>query len=225
MMMMKFLLLNYLFFSTLQCVLLPNLRNTETFIVIEIEEKRTLQVCFKTVCSQKYENIIPHQDIPNDLLKFIVYQEDQRFFKHWGFNFREILVSLKDTIVWGARLRGASTITQQLARNLFLTQERTFKRKWHELQIAILLERQFSKQKILEMYINTTYWGHAQTSVSSAATFYFGKPLSDLSVVDYAFLVSLLPRAGDCLHWKNCSDRRIKIRMTRLLTHFYKKEI
>ena len=190
-----------------------------------LEHEQQMQMCYQKKCSAVYQPTLQYHEIPQIVRDYLVYQEDQRFFQHAGISFREIFVSLRDAIFYGQRLRGASTITQQLARSLFLVQDRTLTRKLSEWQLAFALESQFAKEKILEMYVNTSYWGHSQIGLRSAANFYFGIPVSQLSSRQVSFLVSLLPRPESCLHWQHCADTRIHMRMERILKKFLKKGI
>jgi penicillin-binding protein 1A len=130
-------------------------------------------------------------DLPPELGQAVVAIEDRRFYQHGGIDLRGILrAGLRN--VSGGRREGASTITQQLVRMMYLTPERTLKRKVQEAMLAIWLERQLSKEEILVRYLNTAYFGAGVYGVDAAAKRYFGKPAKDLSLSEAAMLAGLV---------------------------------
>lgn len=138
--------------------------------------------------------LTPYEAIPPDLINAIVAVEDARFFEHPGLDILGILRAAWTNIRRGGKVEGASTITQQLARSLFLSPERTYRRKIRELILAFKMEFILSKQQILERYLNEIYFGHGAYGVGSAALTYFGKDLSDITLPEAAFLAGL-PKA------------------------------
>lgn len=144
----------------------------------------------KTYSSFQFKKIDPKQ-IPQQLKDAIVATEDKKFYRHKGFDlialFRSVLINVKA----GRVKQGASTITQQLARILFLSNERTFDRKIKELIIAHRLEKTIPKEEILGMYLNNVYLGEGAYGVSAAAEIYFGKKLKDLTLAEIALLAGL----------------------------------
>ncbi len=132
--------------------------------------------------------------IPDDLKKAIVSIEDKNFYSHPGFDVTALLRSTIKNIKAGKIVQGASTITQQLARVLFLSQEKTFTRKFKELIIAHRLEKTISKDKILEMYLNNIYLGEGAYGVAAAADIYFDKKVEDLNLEECA-LIAGMPQA------------------------------
>ncbi len=118
--------------------------------------------------------------------------EDRRFYQHWGFDLRGIARALVADLTRHRMAEGASTITQQLARDLFLTPIQTPKRKIQELILAVELEHQFTKKQILSLYLNRVYFGAGAYGVESAAETFFNKPASKLSVGEAALLAGLL---------------------------------
>ncbi len=144
------------------------------------------------VCPQS-KNYIRLQDISTYLQKTVVLTEDASFWTHQGFDLDELKKSLEENIKVGSYKRGGSTITQQLAKNLFLTREKTLLRKLKEAIITSRIENVLSKKEILEKYLNVVQWGKSIYGIKSAAEFYFKKPASDLTVVESAFLAFLLP--------------------------------
>lgn len=140
---------------------------------------------------EERRDIVTFPEIPPRVWKAFVAVEDRRFFRHWGVEPLSILRAMLVNLRAGRVVQGASTITQQLARNLFLTQERTLRRKLQEALLAVALERHFSKEEILERYLNLIYFGHGVYGVKAAAKFYFGKDLSELTPLEIAVLVGL----------------------------------
>ena len=138
---------------------------------------------------------IPHyvslDEIPRSLRQAIVAVEDARFYSHSGFDVTGIARAAVVNVEAGEIEEGASTITQQLAKNLFLSSEQTFSRKAEELVLALELERNFSKDKIIEMYLNTIYFGSNFYGIYDAAQGYFGKEPKDLTVGESAMLAGL----------------------------------
>ncbi|MFS0824293.1 transglycosylase domain-containing protein [Bacillus sp. 1P02SD] len=143
-----------------------------------------------------YENrdIVPIRDIPEYVQQAFIAVEDTRFYKHHGIDVQAIGRAIYKDIVAGGKVEGGSTITQQLAKNVFLTNEKTFLRKTKELIISINLEEEYSKQELLEMYLNQIYFGHGAYGIQSASKFYFNKNVSDLTVEEGALLAAI-PKA------------------------------
>lgn len=135
---------------------------------------------------------VPFDDIAIDLKLAVLVSEDIRFFEHRGFDAHEIRAALRDALT-GKRLRGASTITQQLARNLWLSRERTPGRKLREAVLAWKLERRLSKRRILELYLNTTIFGAETFGVEAAAQEYFGVSASEVTRLQAVEMVATLP--------------------------------
>ncbi len=132
------------------------------------------------------------QDLPPHLAQAIVAIEDRRFFQHGGVDLRGILRAGWRNSQAGATREGGSTITQQLARLMFLSPERTFRRKLQEALLAIWLEGQLTKQEILLRYLNTAYFGAGAYGVDAAAKRYFGKRASELTLAESAMLAGLV---------------------------------
>lgn len=131
---------------------------------------------------------VTYDEVPEMVRQAFIAAEDDRFFKHAGFDYAGILRSLVVNLVPGKRLQGASTITQQTARNLFLTQDRTWRRKVQEMFLTHRIEREFSKQEILGLYLNVISFGKRTYGVAAAADFYYGKKLADLTLAEAATL-------------------------------------
>lgn len=130
-------------------------------------------------------------DIPDFIQKAFISVEDKRFNYHAGFDPIRIVKALATNILHGDIRQGGSTITQQYAKNLFLTNEQTLSRKIEEVFYAARLEMQYSKQDILEGYLNTIYFGHGVYGVHAAAEYFFDKKLNDLTIAETAMLIGI----------------------------------
>ena len=135
--------------------------------------------------------LTPVAQIPEGLRHAVVAVEDVRFFEHPGLDYIGMLRAAWTNVRRGGKVEGASTITQQLARSLFLSSERTFDRKVRELILAYKMELVLTKEQILELYLNQIYFGQGAYGVASAAQTYFGKDLSTLTIGESAFLAGL----------------------------------
>lgn len=130
-------------------------------------------------------------DISPHLINATIAIEDKSFYHHKGFDFLRILKSLYINITNGKTLQGASTISQQYAKNLFLDFDKTWKRKINEAWLTIRLEAHYSKDKILEGYLNTINYGHGMYGIENASQFYFNKSASDLTLAEAAMLTGI----------------------------------
>ncbi len=147
-------------------------------------------VVIRTFGAYKYKKVSIDK-IPDNLKKAIISVEDKNFYTHPGFDISALIRSALKNIRAGKIVQGASTITQQLARILFLSQEKTFTRKFKELVIAYRLEKTIPKDKILEMYLNNVYLGEGAYGVSAAAGIYFNKKIENLDLEECAMLAGL----------------------------------
>ncbi len=147
--------------------------------------------------------LTPLRDVPQHLINAVVAVEDTRFFEHPGLDVWGILRAAWTNFKHGGKVEGASTITQQLARSLFLTPERTFQRKIRELFLALKMEFILTKEQILEMYLNQIYFGQGAYGIGTASLTYFGKMLSELQLPESAFLAGLLKAPNTYSPYKN----------------------
>ncbi|MBM7095537.1 PBP1A family penicillin-binding protein [Bacillus sp. H-16] len=134
---------------------------------------------------------IPLEEMGDNILLATVAIEDRKFYDHHGFDMLRIARAAMTNVTAGSKLQGASTITQQYARNLYLTHDKTWVRKLNEAMYALRLEMHYTKEEILEGYLNTIYYGHGAYGIEAAANFYFGKPASELSVAEAAMLAGI----------------------------------
>lgn len=141
----------------------------------------------------KTKTIIPLSRIPTYTQHAVIAVEDKNFYKHPGFSPQSIVRALLTDIRKEELAQGGSTITQQLVKNTLLSQKKSFLRKYQELFLAIEVERRFSKDDILEMYLNTVYFGEGAFGIEDAATVYFNKSASELNVAESALLAAILP--------------------------------
>lgn len=139
------------------------------------------------------ENRVPVkiEQIPANLQHAFIAIEDNRFYEHKGVDPRGLLRAVYTNLVAGEIAEGGSTITQQLAKNAYLTQDRTYKRKIQEIFLALQLEKQYTKQEILELYLNQIYFGQGAYGVQAAAKTYFGKNVEDLDLAECAMLAGI----------------------------------
>ena len=137
---------------------------------------------------------VAYEAIPDRVVQAILAAEDDRFFEHPGFDYQGLMrAGINFLLTAGDRGQGGSTITQQLARMYFLTRDRTFVRKFKELILATRIEREFTKQEILELYLNTYFFGQRAYGVVAAAQIYFGKSLDELSLSEVAIIAGIPP--------------------------------
>jgi penicillin-binding protein 1A len=146
---------------------------------------------------------IPITEMPKHLRLAFIAIEDVRFYKHFGVDVRGIARATYKNILHRGITEGASTITQQLARNLYLTQQKSFKRKIEEAVLAIQIERSYSKDEILNMYLNLIYLGEGAHGVEAAAYTYFHKKAKDLTIQESATLAALTKSPSRLSPFKN----------------------
>jgi penicillin-binding protein 1A len=143
---------------------------------------------------EERRSLVAIQEVPNRLKEAILAAEDTNFYRHGGVDLPGVARAMLANLVSGHRGQGASTITMQVARNFFLSSERSYTRKVYEIALAYKIESSLSKDRILEVYINQIYLGQRAYGFASAAQAYFGKPLSDLTLAECAMLAEL-PKA------------------------------
>ncbi len=137
--------------------------------------------------------LIPLKEMPSYLVDALLAAEDRKFYSHWGIDLTGTARALTTALLHLKKIQGASTITQQLSRTLFLTPERTLTRKIKEALTAIKIERTYSKDEILEMYLNQCYFGEGAYGIEAAAQVFFSKDAKDLNLPECALLVGVLP--------------------------------
>lgn len=138
-----------------------------------------------------HEDSVPVDQLPDHLVKAVLATEDRRFFTHFGIDFLGLLRALNENAKAGGVVQGGSTLTQQLAKNLFLTNERSLERKIKEAFLALWLEANLSKKEILRLYLDRAYMGGGTFGAAAAAQFYFGKNITDVNLAESAMLAGL----------------------------------
>lgn len=145
---------------------------------------------------------VPENAMPRQLINAFISAEDKNFYAHSGIDWtglaRAVVVNVR-AVFTGGQLIGASTITQQVAKNFLLTNERTWQRKVKEAILSMRIEQSFSKQRIIELYLNEIYLGMSSYGVAAASLNYFGKPLNELTIEEMAYLAAL-PKAPNNLN-------------------------
>ena len=173
----------------------------------------------KTFAAYTYSNV-ELKEVPEQLIKALIATEDKNFYSHQGYDLMGLGRSMIANVLAGHVVQGASTITQQLSRILFLSNEKTFTRKIKELQVAAQIEKTISKDKILEMYLNNVYLGSGAYGVKGAAKIYFNKNLNQLTLPEIA-LIAGLPQAPSVYSPYNNKDLAKK-RRNQVLLRMYK---
>ena len=135
-------------------------------------------------------------DMPDFVIKAVLATEDRRFFDHWGIDFYGLSRALSQNMRANGVVQGGSTLTQQLAKNVFLSNERTFKRKVKEAYLALWLEANLSKKEILQLYLDRAYMGGGNFGIASASKYYFGKDIRDVTLSEAAMLAGLFKAPG-----------------------------
>lgn len=151
------------------------------------------------------------ESLSDDTVNAFIASEDRKFFSHNGLNYKRMAKALIKNMKSRSFKEGASTISQQLIKNTHLNSDKTIKRKLKEIKLTKQLERRYDKKQILEMYLNTIYFGHNCFGLQNAANFYFNKPADDLSLTESAALVGLLTSPNNYSPFKNpekCIARR-----------------
>ncbi|MEJ8857152.1 penicillin-binding protein 1A [Variovorax robiniae] len=143
---------------------------------------------------EERRDLVPIAEVPKVLKDAVVAVEDSRFYEHGGIDYFGLLRAVLTNILHGANRQGASTITQQVARNVYLSSEKTMTRKAYEALLAWKLESTLSKDQILEIYLNQIYLGNRSYGFAAASESYFGKPLKDITTAEAAMLAGL-PKA------------------------------
>lgn len=172
---------------------LPDVEKISTYIPAE-----TTKIYAKdgTIIAELHQEenriLIPIEKISPMVIKTVVALEDTDFYKHHGINLKGIARAMVKNIMAGSFVEGGSTLTQQLARNLFLHKRKKIVRKIAEAMLAIQIERKYTKTEIMEMYLNQVYWGHNAYGIESASQLYFGKRASEITMAEAAMLVGML---------------------------------
>ena len=164
---------------------------------------------FYTFYQPKSISYVSFDNIPTTAQEGVVATEDKNFYTNGGFSIRGIFRALIKDILAGSLVEGGSTITQELAKNAFLSQSKNVLRKYQELVLATELNRRFSKQDILEMYLNSVYFGEGAFGIENASQAYFGKPAKNLDLAESALLIGILPAPSAYSPLSNPPDKAL----------------
>jgi membrane peptidoglycan carboxypeptidase len=201
-------------------------------IVITIREQPVVHALPNLVESEVHANgetFIPLSQIPQLLQQAVIDTEDRSFYKNPGISFEGTGRSLIIDLLNGKYSEGGSTITQQLARKFFFTNQKTISRKLKEMILAVIITNDFSKQDILAMYLNSVYFGHGASGIKAAARIFFNKPVADLNIAQCTLLAGL-PQAPTYLDPLN-NYQAARFRQSEVLQsmvdagHIYKRKV
>jgi penicillin-binding protein 1C len=180
-----------LIFLTLKIAYLPNIELLGSKIIsggVEIYDRTGKILLYKMGIRRSW---VDFEDIPPQIVKAFLITEDEDFYKHKGISWKGILRSIYLNLKTKSLSYGGSTITQQLARNLFLTHEKSLWRKLQEILIALELERKYSKEEILTYYLNSIYYGQGNIGIKAASEYYFNKKIKNLNWSEIAILAAI----------------------------------
>lgn len=187
-------------------------------IVSDGKKAEVIGEFFKT--ERRY--LVPYEQIPDRLVKAFISAEDDQFFQHQGINLASIIRAAIANFRAGHVVQGGSTITQQVAKSLLLTPERSFVRKAKELILASQIERNLTKQQILYLYLNQIYLGHGAYGVEAAAKIYFGKTANDLTIAESAIIAGMPQAPGKYSPQQN--PKKAKERQSYVLRRMYENK-
>src|SRR5213592_5150335 len=198
---------------------LPSVKTLETFQPIQGTKVYDDNDELLTELHVERRIFVPLAHIPQTLRDAIIATEDRRFYSHFGVDPIGVARAVYQNFRRGRIVEGGSTITQQLAKVLFLTPDRSLDRKLKEAVLAVELERRYSKDRLLEMYLNQIYFGHGAFGVEAAARTFFGKGVSELSPAECALLAGLpkAPATYSPFDHPEASKRRRAIVLTRMV--------
>ncbi len=189
---------------------LDTFRSAETSIVYGADGKQ-----ISVLKGEKDMYYIELDDIPQEAIDAMVVTEDKKFYKHKGIDLKAIVAAGVSLVKNNGEMkRGGSTITQQLARNIFLSNEKTFSRKIKEIFISLNLEKKYNKKQIMEFYLNNIYFANGYYGIEAASKGYFGKSCKELSLAQITFICSIPnspTRYDPCVNFDNTIERKNRI--------------
>lgn len=191
----------------------------------DVESLRTENPTHTSYMGEKTRRVqqiwVPLEQISQHVRRAVIISEDGRFYQHHGIDFHELKESIRRNLNDQAFSRGFSTISMQLARNLYLTPEKSMDRKFKEILIALWLERHLSKHRIFELYLNLIEWGRGIYGIEAAAQHYFQKSASELSPREATFLAAIIPSPQRFGQWP--PTPYIEERMTSILNRMQER--
>ena len=191
---------------------ISRMESGETMPILELEPEEIMQFFGQ---ERERRQLISIEQVPEHLIRAVLAAEDHRFFQHYGVDFRGILRALVTNLRHGSIRQGGSTLTQQLAKNYFLTPARTITRKFKEVILSVVIELKYDKREILEIYLNEIYLGQkgsvAINGIGEASYFYFGKPVKHLTLSQAAIIAGLIKAPNHYSPYRDitrCRSRR-----------------
>ena len=175
----------------------PNLPDVETLRDVKLQTPMRVYTSDGELIGQFGEqkrSPLPFAAIPEQFINALLAAEDDNFFGHRGIDVMGLMRAVSELVLTGEKGSGGSTLTMQVARNYFLTLDRTFMRKFNEILLAIEIERALDKQEIFELYFNRVFLGHRAYGFEAAAQVYYGKGIAELSLAQHAMLAGI-PKA------------------------------
>jgi penicillin-binding protein 1A len=175
----------------------PNLPDVETLRDVKLQTPMSVYTRDGELIGQFGEqkrSPLAFEAIPDQFIKSLLAAEDDSFFRHRGIDLMGLMRAVSELLLTGEKGSGGSTLTMQVARNYFLTLDRTFIRKFNEILLAIEIERALDKQEIFELYVNRVFLGHRAYGFEAAAQVYYGKGIADLNLAQHAMLAGI-PKA------------------------------
>lgn len=208
------------FYLTLPDVSYLEKENPKTTAIIEQRKSEAKSEGRKLKIRQQW---VGYGAIPKLLKNAVLISEDAAFYEHEGIDYFELKESIKRNLKEGKPARGGSTITQQLAKNLFLSTNKSYLRKLKEFFIAKRLEKHLSKDRILHLYLNIIEFGKGIFGVGAASQYYFGKPVSNLNLSEIIRLVSVIPKPLKVTPTSNSPylKWRARLLLVRMIGHRY----
>ncbi|MFY7921722.1 MAG: transglycosylase domain-containing protein, partial [Gemmatimonas sp.] len=194
----------------------PSIASLEQYVPRQTSKVYAADGRFITELGLERRTLITLKDIPKHVRDAVILTEDKRFYRHHGIDFYRIFGALARNVRAGSYVQGFSTITMQLARNVFsdrISREKTLLRKIKEARVASAIEKRYSKNKILELYLNQVYLGNGAYGVETASQRYFGKSVRDVTVAEAAVLAGLL-KGPERYNPRRFADRAILRRNT-----------
>ena len=175
----------------------PNLPDVETLRDVRLQTPMRVYSRDGQLIGQFGEqkrNPLAFDEVPQQFIDALLAAEDDGFFRHRGIDLAGLARAVSELLLTGEKVSGGSTLTMQVARNYFLTLERTFMRKFNEILLAIEIERRLSKEEIFELYVNRVFLGHRAYGFEAAAQVYYGRSMNELTLAEHAMLAGI-PKA------------------------------
>ena len=204
-----FFVLGLIFFAGLSWYLLPQLPDISNLQDIKLQIPLRIYSQDNSLIAEfgeKRRQPILIDEVPTSAMQAFLAAEDDRFYQHPGVDWQGIMRAVVHLVRTGDKTQGGSTITMQVARNFFLSREKTYLRKLNEIFLALKIERELSKDKILELYLNKIYLGHRSYGLAAAAQTYYGVDIDELTLAQMAMLAAL-PKAPSSTNPITSPDR------------------